>query len=74
MKSGPLVASRTAAVATQRMSATFIAWHRWAKRPTALRPRSIASGSIAPVLASDAPRPAITFSLNSTKGMRRGPS
>ena len=72
--SGPFEASRTAAVATVRVSSTSIALASIAKRASEALAIAIPSALIAPVSASPRPRPAITFSLNSVAGSRAGPS
>ena len=72
-KAAPLVASRTAAVATVRVRTTFICFTSKVKRSIAANARASASAAISPVSPTALPSPASTFSLKMTEGMRVAP-
>jgi hypothetical protein len=71
--SGPLLASRTAAVATVRTELTPMCFKSSLKRLRAARARSQFSAAMAPVSPTLRPRPASTFSLKIGVGTRWAP-
>ena len=72
--SGPLSASRTAAVAITVIYLTSRTWATVRNRRNAWIARSTASGARLPVDATERPSPHKTFSLNSGVGDRTTPS
>ena len=63
MKSGPLVASRQAAVAIACTRPTFITLHSARKRRNEVKALATASGASRPVVWTSRPRPHSAFSL-----------